>query len=124
MDGFTVKAAVYLATGTDAQIAATVESIRTQIAFYASTPAYKPVLDLHGWGDLGPELTELSKTGRWNEMASLVDDDVLHTFAIVAPLDEVPARVAARGAGVVNRISFIANEVPVELLAALRDADR
>ncbi len=120
MDGFTVKAAIYLATGTVEQIAATVENIRTQIAFYASTPAYKPVLDLHGWGALGTELTELSKTGRWSEMGSLVDDEVLHAFAIVAPPDEVPARVVARCAGIVNRISFIPNAVPVELVAALR----
>ena len=82
------------------------------------------VLDLHGWGDLGTELTELSKTGRWHAMSSLVDDDVLHVFAIVAPPDEVPARVAARCAGVVNRISFIPNTLPVELVAALREADR
>jgi probable F420-dependent oxidoreductase len=123
MDGFTVKAAVYLATGTDEQIAIAVENIRTQIAFYASTPAYKAVLDLHGWGDLGTELTELSKTGRWQEMGSLVDDDVLHAFAIVAPPDEVPARVAARCADVINRISFIANVFPIALVAALGDAD-
>jgi probable F420-dependent oxidoreductase len=121
MHGFTVKAAIYLATGTDEQIANTVENVRTQIAFYASTPAYKPVLDLHGWGDLGTELTQLSKSGRWSEMSSLVDDDVLHAFAIVAPPGEVAARVAARCAGAINRVSFIASEVPVDLVAALRE---
>ena len=46
-----------------------------QLAFYGSTPAYKVVLDAHGWGDLQPELNRLSKDGRWDVMASLIDDD-------------------------------------------------
>ncbi len=56
--------------------------IRTLIAFYASTPAYKPVLDVEGWGDLQPELNALSKRGKWLEMTGLIDDDVLNTLAV------------------------------------------
>ncbi len=63
MEGFTVKAAVFLATGTDAEIEAEVAAIRSQLAFYASTPAYKPLLDLHGWGALGQELTQALQGG-------------------------------------------------------------
>jgi probable F420-dependent oxidoreductase len=107
MEGFTVKAAVFLATGDAAAIEAEVAAIRTHLAFYASTPSYRPVLDLHGWGDLGQELTKLSKEGRWSEMGGLIDDDVLHAFAIVAPLEEVPGRLAQRCAGAVDRVSFI-----------------
>ena len=54
-----------------------------QIAFYGSTPGYRPVLDLHGWGDL-QELNRLSKAGEWVDMGALIDDDLLATFAIVA----------------------------------------
>jgi probable F420-dependent oxidoreductase len=119
MEGFTVKAAIFLATGTEAEVDAEVAAIRTHLAFYASTPAYKPILDLHGWGDLGPELTRLSKENRWSEMASLIDDDVLHAFAIVGPLEEVPALLAARCGGVVDRVSFISRVEHPSLLALL-----
>ena len=66
---------------------------RRQIAFYGSTPAYLPVLELHGWGELGVELNRLSKQGEWVKMGELIDDEMLEAFAVVAPLDEVPARV-------------------------------
>ncbi len=120
MEGFTVKAAIFLATGTEAEVDAEVAAIRTHLAFYASTPAYKPILDLHGWGDLGPELTRLSKENRWSEMADLIDDDVLDAFAIVAPLEEVPALLAARCDGVVDRVSFISRGEHPALVALLK----
>ncbi|MPY94655.1 MAG: TIGR03617 family F420-dependent LLM class oxidoreductase, partial [Acidimicrobiia bacterium] len=56
---------------------ADVEAVRRQISFYGSTPAYRPVLDAHGWGDLQTELNALSKQGRWDEMVGLVEDEVL-----------------------------------------------
>ncbi len=120
MDGFTVKAAVFLATGTDEEIDTAAAQIRSHLAFYASTPAYKPVLDLHGWGDVGSELTRLSIQGRWAEMGRLINDDMLEAFAIVAPPEEVPGRLAQRCAGVVNRVSFISHEPSAALLDALR----
>lgn len=119
MDGFTVKAAVFVATGTAEQIAAAAESVRAQIAFYASTPSYRPVLELHGWGELGAELTDLSKQGRWSEMGALVDDEVLGTFAVVAPPEQVAERVIARCAGAVDRISIIPQSPSRELIAEL-----
>jgi probable F420-dependent oxidoreductase len=123
MEGFAVKAAVYLATGTDEQIDRSREAIRSHIAFYASTPAYRPVLELHGWGDVGAELTTLSKQGRWAEMSHLIDDHMLDEFAIVAPLHEVPDRLAQRFAGMVNRVSFISQEPSLELLDAVRSVE-
>jgi probable F420-dependent oxidoreductase len=120
MDGFTVKAAMFLATGTDEEIETTVATIRSQLAFYASTPAYKPILDLHGWGDLGPELTALSKQGRWTQMGRLIDDEMLAAFAVVGSPDEVPALVAKRCAGAIDRVSFIYSKPPDSLVAALQ----
>jgi len=120
MDGYTVKAAVFLATGTEQETAAAAAKIRSSIAFYASTPAYRPVLDLHGWGEVAAELTALSKAGRWTEMDALVDDDMLAAFAIVAPPQQVPALLAERCAGVVNRVSFLVSQPSPALLDAIR----
>ena len=60
------------------------------------------MLELHGWGDLHPELNTLSKRGEWVKMGELIDDEVLDAFAVVAPLDEVPARVLDRFGDVVD----------------------
>jgi probable F420-dependent oxidoreductase len=120
MNGYVVKGSTFLATGTEEEIDRAVVTIKSQIAFYASTPAYKPVLDLHGWGDLGTELTHLSKTGRWAEMPILIDDDVLDAFAIVAPPTDVPRLVAGRFDGLVDRLSFIGTPLSTEVLHALQ----
>ncbi|HWG73001.1 MAG TPA: LLM class F420-dependent oxidoreductase [Acidimicrobiales bacterium] len=80
--------------------------VRKQIAFYGSTPAYRPVLDLHGWGQLQPELNRLSKQGRWQDMAALVDDDMLAAFAVVGEPDDLPGLIRGRTEGLVDRISF------------------
>ena len=118
MDGFTVKAAIFLATGTDEQIEAEVGMIREQLAFYASPPAYRPILELHGWGDMGAELTRLSKTGRWNEMNHLITDEVVEAFAIVAPVSQVPQILNRRLGDVVDRVSFLSRTHHPELVAA------
>jgi probable F420-dependent oxidoreductase len=120
MDGFTMKAAIFLATGTDEQIEAEVDTIREQLAFYASTPAYRPILELHGWGDMGAELTRLSKAGRWSEMPHLITDEVVEAFAIVAPVNQVPEVLHRRLGDVVDRVSFISRAHHPELVAACR----
>jgi probable F420-dependent oxidoreductase len=79
---------------------------RRQISFYGSTPAYRPVLELHGWGDLQTELNVLSKQGKWEEMAGLIDDEILEAFAVVAELDDLAAAVRRRSEGALDRISF------------------
>ena len=68
------------------------DAMRRQVGYYASTPAYRPVLDLHGWGDLQTELYACSKSGRWDDMARLVDDEVLDTLTIVCPPDGLAGR--------------------------------
>ena len=105
----TVSYPGFVVTGTDEQsMAAAAKGVREQIAFYGSTPAYRPVLELHGWGDLQPELNTLSKRGDWVKMGELIDDDVLNAFAVVAPLDEVAGEVRSRFGEIVDRFSFYA----------------
>ena len=105
----TVSYPGFVVTGPDEKsMAAAAKGVREQIAFYGSTPAYRPVLELHGWGDLQPELNTLSKRGEWVKMGELIDDDVLNAFAVVAPLDQVAAEVRRRFDGLVDRFSFYA----------------
>jgi probable F420-dependent oxidoreductase len=100
------------ATGTtEEELAGAVKAVRDQIAFYASTPAYRSVLDVHGWGALGEELTALSKSDRpdkWAAMGALVDDGVLNAFAVVGEPDRLAAEILRRFDGVVDRVSFYA----------------
>ena len=69
---------------------------RQQIAFYGSTPAYKPVLEIHGWGGLQEELNGLSKQGEWVEMGKLIDDEILNTFAVVGPPEQIAPELHRR----------------------------
>ena len=83
-------------------------NIKKQIAFYGSTPAYRPVLDLHGWGDAQDDLNRLSKQGEWDEMANVIDDTMLDAFAIVAAPPDVPALVQRRYGDILDRMQFYA----------------
>ncbi|HLG67385.1 MAG TPA: LLM class F420-dependent oxidoreductase [Acidimicrobiales bacterium] len=97
----------FVVTGTtDDEMAASARAARAQLAFYASTPAYRPVLEHHGWGDLQTELHRLSRAGAWEQMGALVDDTMLKTFAVVAPPEEVPGRVLARFGQLVDRFTI------------------
>ncbi|WP_273735353.1 LLM class F420-dependent oxidoreductase [Mycolicibacterium septicum] len=82
------------------------QQVRRQIAFYGATPAYRGVLDLHGWGDLHAELHRLSKNNDWTTMATLIDDEVLNTFAVVGEPDHVGSAVVARFGGLVDRFTL------------------
>jgi probable F420-dependent oxidoreductase len=78
-------------------------AVKMQLAFYASTPAYRPVLDLHGWGDLQPRANELSKQGKWVEMGELINDQILDAFAVVCEdLEQIPAVMAGRYSNLVD----------------------
>lgn len=124
--GFDIVAPVFVATGTEEEMASGLAAIRAQIAFYGSTPAYRPVLELHGWQDLGAELTVLSKQNRWAEMATLIDDDMVEAFAVVAPPAQLPARLTERVGGQVTRLIFpappsLSPDEASEVLAAIRE---
>ena len=107
---FSISHLLLTATGrTPEEMDVAIKGTRDQIAFYASTPAYRAVLELHGWGALGEELTALSKSARedkWAAMGSLIDDDVLNAFAVVAEPDRLAAEIRRRFDGVVERVSF------------------
>jgi probable F420-dependent oxidoreductase len=109
MEGFEVVGPSFVVTGSDdAQLAAAADGTRQQIAFYGSTPAYRGVLDLHGWSGLQDELNSLSKQGRWVEMGGLIDDEVLNTFAVVGEPEQIAPELQRRYGDVVQRISFYA----------------
>ena len=114
-------------TGVDERaFAASRAATRKQLAFYGSTPAYRPVLELHGWGDLQTELNTLSKRGAWDDMTALIDDDMLGTFAVVGEIDTIAAQVRARFDGLIDRFNIyapsgISTERWAEILAEFRD---
>lgn len=100
--------------------------VRGLLAFYGSTPAYKPVLDVEGWGDLQPELNALSKTGDIMTMIDLIDDDVLRTLAVVGTPTDCAAEIKDRFGDVADRICayFPGSDHPPALIKALGDALR
>ncbi len=102
---FQVSCPLFVVTGNDdAEVAENADGTRKQIAFYASTPAYRRVLELHGWGELQTELHRLSHAGEWDRMGSLIDDDILREFAVVAPVQELAKGVRERCDGVIDRV--------------------
>lgn len=110
-----------------AELAAGIASVKEQIGFYGSTPAYHPVLDLHGWGELGERLNRMSKRGEWDELAAEIDDEVLDAFAVVGSPEEVVAELARRYGDVATRLTLQLPERPemdrwAPLLARLRGA--
>ena len=89
---FDFSISVMTATGTNEEsYKKAIEACKNAISFYASTPAYKGVLDIHGYGDLQGKLNLMSKEGKWKEMALLIDDELLNTVAVVAETPEAAA---------------------------------
>jgi probable F420-dependent oxidoreductase len=104
---FDLVYAPFVVTGTDEkEMAASAAAARERIAFYASTPSYRGVLELHGWGDLQTSLNTLARQGKWQEMGGLIDDGMLAEFAVIAPLGELPAAYANWVGGLADRTSF------------------
>ena len=116
-EGFEITAPAFIvARDTEEEIAEGVAFIKNQIGFYGSTPAYKPVLDLHGWGDLGEELKAMTKRGEWDKLSSIIPDEVVETFAVIGTPEEAVAEVKRRYGDVCTRIQL---SLPPE-----RDVDR
>jgi probable F420-dependent oxidoreductase len=113
---------------TEEEMAGAAAAVKATIAFYGSTPAYRPVLELHGWEDLADELHTLSvsrREDRWTAMRDLVDDEVLTAFAVVATPEDVAAGVRRRFDGAVDRFSVYASyPTPPELWDPLVTAFR
>jgi probable F420-dependent oxidoreductase len=102
---FQVACPVFVVTGNDnAELRLGAADVRKQIAFYGSTPAYRKVLELHGWGATATELHRLSLQGEWDVMGALIDDEILDAFAVVATYDELAGALRNRCEGVIDRV--------------------
>jgi probable F420-dependent oxidoreductase len=111
-DDITFATSVFMVTGrTAAERDQARQFARSQIAFYASTRTYEPVLAAHGWQDLMPRLHRKSVEGDWAGMADLISDEMLASFAVEAPLPELAHALSARYAGLLDRV---APYVPLE----------
>jgi len=109
MEGFEIVGPSFVVTGnTDEEMAAAIAGTRQQIAFYGSTPAYRNVLEAHGWGGMQDELNSLSKGGKWVEMGNLITDEILNTFAVVGEPESIAPELHRRYGDVIQRISFYA----------------
>jgi probable F420-dependent oxidoreductase len=114
--------APFVVTGmNEAEFEAAAAAVRNQVAFYASTPAYRTVLEAHGWGDLQTELLAMTKANRWSEMGSLIDDEVLAAFAVVGEPAEVGPLLTERFGDIADRISLY---VPYDAGTALEPVVR
>lgn len=125
-DRFEVAGGGFLATGPDdAAVAQMFEWVRQRVAFYASTPAYWPVLAVHGLEDLGRKLNELTRQGKWDDMAKEVSDDVVALFAIAGRHDQIAAAVERRLGGLSDTLNASSNSamapvLPPDLIRDLR----
>lgn len=109
MDDFDIVGPSFVVTGNnEQQLEAAATGTRRQIAFYGSTPAYRPVLELHGWGELQDELNRLSKQGEWEQMGTLIDDEILNTFAVVGEPEQIAPELKRRYGDVITRLNFYA----------------
>lgn len=99
----------FVVTGVnDEQIERAAQAVREQIGFYGSTPAYRGVMEVHGWGDAADALSAMARRGDWAGLGEVVTDEMLAEFAVVAPTAEVAAAIVDRYAGLVDRLSFYA----------------
>jgi probable F420-dependent oxidoreductase len=106
-EGFEIVMPTFVVSATSEEdLEARKVETKQRVAFYGSTPAYRPVLEHHGWGDAQTELNTLSKRGEWQAMGDVIDDEMLDQFAIVAEPRQIPGIVRDRFGGIVDRLQF------------------
>jgi probable F420-dependent oxidoreductase len=104
---------VFVVTGKDeASLERAAPAVRQQIAFYASTPSYRPVMALHGWDDVAEQLTQMAARQKWAEMPGLISDEILATFAVIAPYDDLAQAVQQRYDGLIDRVTYYTQFIP------------
>ncbi len=91
---------------TDEELQKGRDAMRPRLAFYGSTPAYRVVLDAHGWGAMQPELNRLSKTGDWATMSAMITDEIVDTFVVSGTPEQIAPRLNERYGDIVQRVSF------------------
>jgi probable F420-dependent oxidoreductase len=120
---FTYATASFVIVGdTERERAKNTEAVRQQIAFYASTRTYEPVLAAHGWEGIVPELHQKSLEGDWKGMARLITDEMLDTIAVNGTYENIGSKLRDRYAGLLDRVAlYQPYEAPVDAsgLAAL-----
>jgi probable F420-dependent oxidoreductase len=124
---FEITGGGFIVTGRDeAAVQAAMEKTRYRVAFYGSTPAYRPVLELHGHGELGVRLNEKVRAGKWHEMAALVSDEVLDLFVARAPYDGLAEAIERRFGGIVDTVTlqFDADDTPQTQRAVIEAIQR
>jgi len=104
MAGYDISVSSMVVVAPEEALQAEIAAVTEQIAFYGSTPAYRPVLELHGWGGLQDELNAMTKRGEWDRMATLIDDEILHTFAVIGTPEEAAAKLRLRYGDLGTRI--------------------
>jgi alkanesulfonate monooxygenase SsuD/methylene tetrahydromethanopterin reductase-like flavin-dependent oxidoreductase (luciferase family) len=107
LSGFTMCVMPLVATAPDrAGLDARIADVRSRIAFYASTPSYLVAFESEGYGEVARNLQQLSRAQRWDEMAALVDDGMLDTYAVIGTYDEIAAKLRDHYQGVATAIEF------------------
>ncbi len=106
-DNIQLSCAIFVVTGRNSEeMQNSAIATKSQIAFYASTPSYAPVMQLHGWDDIQAKLSQMAREGQWSEMWQEVTDEMLETIAVVAPPDELPYKVKERYEGILSRVGY------------------
>ncbi|MBI1277456.1 MAG: TIGR03617 family F420-dependent LLM class oxidoreductase [Anaerolineaceae bacterium] len=106
---------IFVVTGsTPEEIQQSKIATKSQIAFYASTPSYKAVLEMHGWADLAERLTKMIRENRWTEMWTEISDEMMNAIAVVGAPDELPYKVKERYEGLLDRVGYYFPFVPNE----------
>ena len=122
VDEVSVSASPFVVTGRDEEERERQrQEVRQRVAFYASTPTYKDVMAHHGWVDTGRELHELSKEGKWQEMAGLVTDEMMDAFAVEAHPDELADALVETYGDLADRVSLALDLEDPELAEQVLD---
>jgi probable F420-dependent oxidoreductase len=128
LDGFVINGPSFVTIGrTEEEMAVAIQGTKARIAFYGSTPAYRQVLELHGWGEAQDELNVLAKQGRWDDMANVITDEMLYEFSVVGTPAEVGPKLVAKVGKAYERLTFYSGyeaepALWAELLAAVAAA--
>ena len=116
-----LSSSIFVIPTDDAEQAVKYEAdVRQQLAFYASTPPYRPVFELEGWSDTADELKALAARGQWTAMPLLISDEMLERFATKGSWADLPALLRQKYSGLLDRVSYYFPLIPGENEAGWR----